>query len=50
MSNHTLIKPNGTKVEVNDNSLKHALSLGWQKEEKQKRTRRTKAEIEADNG
>ena len=24
-----LYKPNGTKVEVNDNSLCHALSLGW---------------------
>ncbi len=26
-----LYKPNGTKVEVNDNSLCHALSLGWSK-------------------
>ena len=24
-----LYKPNGKEVEVNDNSLKHALSIGW---------------------
>jgi len=26
-----LYKPNGKEVEVNDNSLKYALSLGWTK-------------------
>jgi len=26
-----LYKPNGKEVEVNDNSLDHALSLGWTK-------------------
>jgi hypothetical protein len=29
---HNLIKPNGTKVVVNDNSLAYALSLGWKEE------------------
>jgi len=24
-----LYKPDGSPIEVNDNSLKHALSLGW---------------------
>ena len=24
-----LYKPNGVEVEVNDDSLKHALSIGW---------------------
>lgn len=28
----TLYKPNGKKVEVNENSLAHALSVGWTKE------------------
>lgn len=28
---HKLVKPNGQEVEVNDNSLEHALSLGWKK-------------------
>jgi hypothetical protein len=27
----TLYKPNGVKIEVNQDSLKHALSLGWTK-------------------
>ena len=27
----TLYKPNGVKMEVNDTSLSHALSLGWTK-------------------
>jgi len=26
---NTLYKPSGVEVEVNDESLKHALSLGW---------------------
>jgi hypothetical protein len=26
-----LYKPNGTEVTVNDNSLSHALSIGWTK-------------------
>jgi hypothetical protein len=30
---HELIKPDGTKVLVNDESLAHALSLGWKKAE-----------------
>ena len=25
----TLYKPNGTEVEVNEDSLEHALELGW---------------------
>ena len=28
---HTLYKQDGTKVEVNDESLHHALKLGWSK-------------------
>lgn len=27
-----LYKPNGVEVTVNDNSLEHALSIGWTKE------------------
>lgn len=30
---HKLVKPNGVEVEVNDNSLEYALSLGWKKAE-----------------
>ena len=30
---NTLFKKDGTKVEVNNNSLAHALSLGWTKED-----------------
>ena len=35
---HKLVKPSGAVVEVNDNSLEHALSMGWKKhtENKQK--------------
>ena len=29
---HKLYKPNGTEMNVNDSSLKHALSIGWTKE------------------
>ncbi len=29
---NTLYKKDGTKVEVNDNSLEYALSIGWTKE------------------
>jgi hypothetical protein len=29
---HNLIKPNGTLITVNDDSLAYALSLGWKKE------------------
>jgi hypothetical protein len=29
---HTLFKPNGTEVKVNDTSLVYALKLGWTKE------------------
>lgn len=28
---HTLYKPNGTKINVNDSSLSHAKELGWTK-------------------
>ncbi len=28
---HKLVKPSGQEVEVNDNSLAYALSLGWKK-------------------
>ncbi len=31
MALHILIKPNGSEITVNDNSLEHALSLGWKK-------------------
>ena len=36
----TLYKPNGVKMEVNKTSLKHALSLGWTKEDPKKVTKR----------
>lgn len=26
---HTLFKPSGKEMKVNDNSLKYALSIGW---------------------
>ena len=29
---HNLVKPNGTLIAVNDDSLAYALSLGWKKE------------------
>ena len=29
---HNLVKPNGTLIAVNDNSLAYALSLGWKKQ------------------
>lgn len=35
-----LYKPDGTSIEVNDNSLKHALSLGWTKKAPVKVTKR----------
>ena len=28
---HELVKPDGTLITVNDNSLTYALSLGWKK-------------------
>ena len=28
---HTLFKPDGTELKVNDTSLAHALKLGWTK-------------------
>lgn len=31
---NVLIKPDGTIVEVNDNSLEYALSIGWIKKDK----------------
>ena len=31
MALHKLIKPSGQEVTVNDNSLEHALSIGWTK-------------------
>ena len=57
----TVIKPNGKTIEVNEHMLKfietdknshnyaHRL-VGWTLEVKPKRTRQTKAEIDADNG
>mgnify|MGYP000867148798 CR=1 FL=1 len=30
---HTLYKKDGTQVQVNDNSLAYALSIGWLKED-----------------
>ena len=35
MTLHVLVKPNGKEVTVNDNSLSHALSLGWSKKDSQ---------------
>lgn len=32
---HKLVKPDGQVVEVNDNSLEYALSLGWKKQQAQ---------------
>jgi hypothetical protein len=29
---HNLVKPNGTLIAVNDNSLAYALSIGWKKQ------------------
>ncbi len=34
---HTLYKPNGREVEVNDQSLKTALDLGWTKKDPTKK-------------
>lgn len=53
------VKPNGLKVKTNDRqaTIDHCASIGWvladsvekpETEEKPKRTRRTKAQIEAD--
>lgn len=33
---HKLVKPEGQEVEVNDNSLEYALSLGWKKKKAKK--------------
>jgi len=37
MTLHILVKPNGKEVTVNDNSLSHALSLGWLKKDNQEK-------------
>ena len=37
---HKLVKPNGVEVEVNDNSLEYALSLGWKKAEEKAKPKR----------
>jgi len=34
---NTLYKQDGTKIEVNDNSLDFALKLGWAREKKKKK-------------
>ena len=34
---HTLYKPNGREVEVNDQSLKASLDLGWTKKDPTKK-------------
>lgn len=39
---HTLVKPDGTEVKVNDKSLNHALSLGWKKKPTKKATPKKK--------
>ena len=39
---HKLVKPNGEEVEVNDNSLEYALSLGWKKKRKAPTKKATK--------
>ena len=36
---HTLYKPNGTEIQVNDNSLEYALSLGWTKKKPTKKAK-----------
>ena len=41
---HTLYKPNGKKVEVNDSSLKYALSLGWTEKKPTKKKATKKAD------
>jgi len=44
---NTLYKPDGTKMEVNDNSLSYALSLGWtEKKPTKKRAPKKKAETD----
>ena len=35
MALHILVRPDGKEVTVNDNSLSHALSLGWVKKNNQ---------------
>lgn len=40
---NTLYKPDGTKVEVNDRSLAHALSLGWTEKKPRKKAAPKKA-------
>ena len=37
---NTLYKKDGTKVEVNDNSLEYALSIGWSKKEPKKESKK----------
>ena len=43
----TLYKPNGVKMEVNDTSLSHALSLGWTKTDPTKVKRPVKSTIKS---
>jgi hypothetical protein len=44
---NTLYKPDGTKMEVNDNSLARALSLGWtEKNPAKKRAPKKKADTD----
>ena len=44
---HTLYNPSGAEVQVNDDSLKFALGLGWSKEKPEKKTKK-KATKKAD--
>ena len=39
-----MYKPNGKEVEVNDNSLEYALSLGWTKKKPVKKKATKKAD------
>jgi hypothetical protein len=41
---HTLYKPNGSEIKVNDTSLKHALSLGWTEKKPTKKKATKKAD------
>ena len=37
-----LVKPDGQELEVNDNSLSHALKLGWTKKTQKKPIKKVK--------
>ena len=43
-----MYKPNGKEVEVNDNSIEYALSIGWTKKNPNKKKVEKKATKKAD--